>query len=139
MDKPLGYWLQHLHNLLEAQFAQVLADLGVNRREWQLVNTLSRGAGTRDELDQALAPFWAVEESGLRESLAHLTGRGWINESGDAVTLTDDGTAAHVELSRRINETRGVVLQGLSPEQYLETVRILTVMADNVEATLAKP
>ena len=110
----------------------------VSRREWQLVNTLSGGVCTRDELDQALAPFWAAEESGLRDSLAHLTARGWINESGDAVTLTEDGTAAHAELSRRINETRGVVLQGLGPEQYGETVRILTVMAGNVEAALAK-
>jgi len=137
MEKPLGYWLQHLHNLLEAQFAGVLADLGVNRREWQLVNTLSRGARTREALDQALAPFWAAEESGLRDGLARLAARGWIDESGDAVTLTDDGAAAHAELARRINEARGVVLGGLSPEQYAETVRILAVMAGNVEAALA--
>jgi hypothetical protein len=48
--KPLGYWLQHLHNLLETHFTLALADLGSNRREWQLLNTLT-GSIYRRELD----------------------------------------------------------------------------------------
>jgi hypothetical protein len=38
--KPLGYWLQRLHNLLEERFAAVLSDLGLDPRQWQLL-TLS--------------------------------------------------------------------------------------------------
>jgi hypothetical protein len=38
----------------------------------------------------------------------------------------------------RIDQTRAVVMQGLIPQQYIDTVRILSMMAGNVEASLAE-
>jgi hypothetical protein len=135
--KPLGYWLQHLHNLLEEQLATVLSDLGVDRRQWQLVNTLSLGRRTRAGLTQALAPFWTGAQPDPDDALADLTARGWVAESDGTIALTQQGVAAHAELAQRVDRTRRVVAEGLSPDQYHETVRILTVMAANVEADLA--
>jgi hypothetical protein len=135
--KPLGYWLQHLHNLLEEQFAVVLSDLGVDRRQWQLLNTLSRGHRTRGDLADALAPFWTGGEPSPLGVLADLTARGWVAESDGMVALTQQGVAAHAELAQRVDQTRRVVADGLTAEQYHETVRILTVMASNLEADLA--
>jgi hypothetical protein len=135
--KPLGYWLQHLHNLLEEQFAMVLSDLGVDRRQWQLLNTLSRGRRTREDLKDALAPFWTTGEPNLDHALADLTARGWVAESDGRIALTRQGVAAHAELSQRVDQTRRVVLDGLTPDQYTETVRSLTLMAANVETAIA--
>jgi hypothetical protein len=135
--KPLGYWLQHLHSLLEEQFATVLSDLGVDRRQWQLLNTLSRGGRTRGDLRDALAPFWSSREPNPDSALADLAARGWVVESDGAIALTQQGAAAHTELAQRVDRTRRVVADGLTPEQYHETVRILTVMSANVESDLA--
>jgi DNA-binding MarR family transcriptional regulator len=135
--KPLGYWLQHLHNLLENHFALALSDLGTNRREWQLLNTLAQGPRTRTDLEQALAPFWTADEPSLQQVLAIFAARGWTEESNSTVTLTRAGAAAHAELLPRVDQTRAVVLQGLTPDRYRETVQTLAVMAGNVEAANA--
>ncbi|WP_424527839.1 MarR family winged helix-turn-helix transcriptional regulator [Sphaerisporangium viridialbum] len=137
--KPIGYWLKHLHNLLEKQFDATLANLGLGRRHWQVLNTLSRREATRDELAAALAPFWTEGEPDLDGVLQELTG--WIRTgaplAGDTLALSDDGRAAHEHMAARIDATRATVLKGLTPDQYAETVRILSVMAGNVESELS--
>ncbi|MFJ9590424.1 MarR family winged helix-turn-helix transcriptional regulator [Streptomyces acidicola] len=139
--KPIGYWLKHLHNLLEQQFNATLTDLGLERRHWQVLNTLARGEATHDELKAALAPFWTQGEPSLDRLLNGIAARGWtrpgLPAEGNLVALTDEGRAAHADFAARVAATRATVLKGLTSEQYTETVRILTVMAGNVEADLA--
>lgn len=135
--RPLGYWLRHLHNLLETHFALVLADLGTKRGQWQLLNTLAQGPRDRDDLERALAPFWRDDRPGLEQELADLAARGWTEQRDGKVALTEDGVAAHSRLAPRVEELRSVVTAGLTPEQYRETVRVLAVMAGNVEAAIA--
>ena len=55
---------------------------------------------------------------------------------GDTLTLTEQGREAHRTAAERVGETRQLLLHGLTPEQYAETVRVLSVMAGNVEAAL---
>jgi len=133
---PIGYWLKHLHNLLEKQFDLALADLSVNRRQWQLLNTLSRATRTQKELREALAPFWTGGEPDPREPLADLAARGWTQDDDGAISLTEHGRTAHANLAARIDRMRAAVLGDLTAEQYAETVRVLSIMAANVEATL---
>ncbi|MFI8849810.1 MarR family winged helix-turn-helix transcriptional regulator [Streptomyces sp. NPDC053499] len=138
--KPIGYWLMHLHDLLERQFDVVLGDLGLARRHWQVLHTLSRGAVPREELAEVLAPFWRDGEPDLAQVLdGHdgLAARGWTRADGHTVELTASGRAVHAQAADRIARSRAVVLGELTPEQYEQTVRNLSVMAANVEADLA--
>jgi hypothetical protein len=142
-DKPIGYWLKHLHNLIEAQFDATLADLGLGRRHWQVLNLLSGVAQTRAQIEQGLAPFWQDAAPGLDvilDGADGLVARGWVtyDAAGDALVLTEQGRTAHVSIAGRVGETRGTLLQGLTTQQYAETVRILSVMAGNIESALAK-
>ncbi|WP_431984436.1 MarR family winged helix-turn-helix transcriptional regulator [Streptomyces qinglanensis] len=140
-SKPLGYWLKHLHDLLERQLDAALADLGVGRRHWQVLNTLSRGPASRDELVRALAPFWeagAVEPAEVLDGPGSgLAARGWATVTGPRIGLTPEGRAAHARIADRIARSRRTVLGELTPEQYTATVHTLSVMAANVEAELA--
>ncbi|MEU5941112.1 hypothetical protein ABZ807_18400 [Micromonospora sp. NPDC047548] len=139
-DKPIGYWLKHLHNLIEEQFDATLGDLGLDRRQWQILNVLSRAARSRGEVEQALAPFWpdGVPHPGaILDGPDGLVTRGWVAEDGDMLALTEQGRAAHRTAAERVGETRQLLLRGLTPEQYVETVRVLSVMAGNVESALA--
>ena len=142
-DKPIGYWLKHLHNLIEAQFDQALADFEVSRRQWQVMNSLARGPLSRAEAEEALAPFWR-HSAGPTESPADLMGvlagptglltRGWVCEDEEGLfTLTAQGRARHATVAEHVNTLRGRILNGLTAEQYVQTVRNLAVMAGNLE------
>lgn len=137
IGKPIGYWLQHLHHLLEEHFALVLADRRVTRREWQLLNTLARGPRSRDELEQALAPFWAGGDGPpYADVLASATARGWVAERDDLITFTPCGAGLRAEIQPRVEASRAAMMAGLAPGQYEETVRVLSVMASNVQAAI---
>lgn len=136
--RPIGYWLKHLHNLIEAQFDAMMSDLGLGRRHWQTLNLLSGTAHTRTQIELALAPFWpdrVPDLDALLDGPDGLTTRGWVGEVPDnALALTEQGRIAYATIAARVGQTRGQLLQGLTPEQYVETVRILAVMAANIEA-----
>ncbi|MEV6207346.1 MarR family transcriptional regulator [Kitasatospora sp. NPDC051914] len=136
-DRPIGYWLKHLHNLLEACFEEALADLGVRRRQWQALNTLAAGPCTPADLALALAPFWPDAAAGV-DDLLHgpdgLLPRGWAEPAGaGAVALTADGRRLHGEVHGRVARLRAASLAGLTSEQYAGTVRVLAAMAANLE------
>jgi hypothetical protein len=140
IPKPLGYWLKHLHNLIDAQLTTTLADDQLDRRQWQLLNTLSRGSYTWDELRRAVAPFLADDEPNLHGALDGPTGlfsRGWTRRTDGFIALTEEGAAAHARLADQINQSRAAVLGDLTEQQYIDTVRVLSIMAGNVEADLA--
>lgn len=148
-DRPIGYWLKHLHNLIEAQFDATLTDLGLGRRHWQILNLLSGAAQTRAQIEQALAPFWQAPAPALDAILDGREGlvtRGWVaykahgaaGAAGDALALTEQGRTAYSGVAARVGETRGRLVRGLTAEQYAETVRILSVMAGNLETALAE-
>jgi hypothetical protein len=150
-DKPIGYWLKHLHNLIEAQFDATLSDLHLGRRHWQVLNLLAGATYPRTQIEQALAPFWqntALELDAVLDGQDGLITLGWVDAAAgraadgsaaaeNALALTEKGRTAYTTVSARVAETRGRLLRGLTLEQYVETVRVLSVMAENVESALA--
>lgn len=142
-SKPIGYWLRHLHNLLEEHLDRTLADGSaggsVTRRQWQLLATLSRGARTSEELAAALAPFWAGAAEDPRAAIADLADRGWTRTDGDLISLNETGRELHAQLATRVEQARAVVLGDLTSDDYHQTVRSLQVMAANVETALGNP
>ncbi len=139
-ERPIGYWLRHLDNLLEAQLEGTLAGHGLVRRQWQVLHSLARRPRTCGELAQALAPCRRPGEPAVEPLLDELTGRGWISRArgADLVSLTEQGRAVHRELTREVQRTRVLVLNGVTPDQYSDTVRTLASLARNVEHALAE-
>lgn len=139
-NRPIGYWLKHLHNLLEGQFEATLGDLQLGRREWQVLHALADGPRTAGALREALAPFAGAEGPEVDSALAGLRARGWLRAEEPDIGLTEAGQTGHDLAAARVGETRKALLNGLTGEQYAETVRVLSVMAANVEAQLvARP
>ncbi|WP_035737746.1 hypothetical protein [Glycomyces arizonensis] len=141
--KPIGYWLKHLDNLMERQFQAALEDFSLDRRHWQVLNVLYGGARSPEELERALAPFWGEEEGVDMEAVLHgeggLSPRGWIRRSDVVVGLSYDGYDAYQKIAARVEETRDTILTDVSAEQYAETIRVLSVMASNIERALRRP
>jgi hypothetical protein len=136
--RPIGFWLKHLHNLFEEQFSMVLAGFGIGRRHWQVLNLLAGGPRPPAEIAVAIAPFLAGGgEPELGTILAGFAARGWTATDGGALALTTAGRAAHAGVEARVKQARQVILTDVTGDQYTETVRVLSVMAGNVEAALA--
>ncbi|MEU6720940.1 MarR family transcriptional regulator [Nonomuraea sp. NPDC046802] len=114
MDKPIGYWLKHLDNLLESSMDQALQT--TSRREWQVLNAAAQGS--TDPM-----PF-----DGVREAVERLAAKGWLADG----LLTDTGRAAHARIAEQVGRFRRQAIEGVSPQEYQAAVDVLRRMAANL-------
>ncbi|OXM70841.1 helix-turn-helix domain-containing protein [Amycolatopsis vastitatis] len=129
--KPLGWWLRHLHELLESSMGRILDDESLTRRHWQVLNTIALGAHTPEEVDTVMAPFVAAEGS-MTPKIADLRERGWVAGNGE---LTAAGREAHARVEQRVNAFRTLAIDGIGDDDYRATIRTLERCAANLEAT----
>ncbi|WP_103340291.1 MarR family winged helix-turn-helix transcriptional regulator [Amycolatopsis sp. CA-126428] len=128
--KPLGWWLRHLHELLESSMARTLDAESLTRRHWQVLNTIALGARTPEQVDTAMAPF-VTGEGSMAPKVADLRARGWVGQDD---TLTADGREAHTRVEERIKEFRAKAVEGISDDDYRTTLRTLERCAANLGA-----
>ncbi|WP_410667082.1 MarR family winged helix-turn-helix transcriptional regulator [Amycolatopsis sp. cmx-4-68] len=128
--KPLGWWLRHVHELLESSMARALEPESLTRRHWQVLNTIAHGARTPEEVDAAMTPF-VTGEGPMAPKVADLRDRGWVADDGE---LTETGREAHARVEERIKAFRTAVTDGISDDDYRTTIRTLQRCAANLEA-----
>ncbi|WDZ84382.1 MarR family winged helix-turn-helix transcriptional regulator [Micromonospora cathayae] len=130
-SRPIGYWLRHLHNLIEARFEAALAEDRLGRRHWQTLTLLHEEPRTDAQVREALLPFGADQGATLDD----LTGRGWVARDADGrLALTGAGRDAYPRVAARVQAARDLLMTGLTTEQYVSTVEVLATMAGNLEA-----
>ncbi|MBF0672400.1 MAG: MarR family transcriptional regulator [Salinibacterium sp.] len=135
-DRPIGYWLKLVDNLIEERFAAIIEEHGVTRRQWQLLSVISASASTPEQLDHAIAPF-VEPDSGERASnhLAELIESGWVAFDGNEYKITDRGTLAFTRLTEVVDGLRNSLAQDLTDAEYRTTVTSLERMARNLGYT----
>jgi len=131
--RPIGFWLKLVDRLIDEQFASTLEEHGVTRRQWQLLNVLVKEPATVEQLDAAVAPFLSAEqdESSV-EHLAELVDSGWVVITSTRYDVTERGRSALDRLTTVVGTQRTLVTQGLTQDQYDETLRVLETMARNM-------
>ncbi len=131
--RPIGYWLKLVDRLIDEQFASTLEEHGVTRRQWQLLNVLSREPATVEQLDAAVAPFLSPQDSETSaEHLTELIESAWVDATPTGYELTDRGRAAFERLADVVTTQRTVVADGVTPAEYEQTVAVLERMARNL-------
>jgi DNA-binding MarR family transcriptional regulator len=133
-QRPIGYWLKLVDRLIDEQFAETLEEHGVTRRQWQLLNVLSRKPSTVEELDTAIAPFLAGGEQAesSAEHLTELIDSGWVDATPSGYEVTERGQTAFDRLSDVVSSQRAHMAEGITEKDYLETVGVLERMALNL-------
>jgi hypothetical protein len=134
-QRPIGYWLKLVDNLIERQFATTLDEHGVTRRQWQLLNVLARSSATVEQLDDAIAPFLDGASESAVEHLSELIDSAWVDATAEGYELTDRGRTAFATLAEVVAKQRAVVAQGITEAEYSETVGVLEKMARNLGFT----
>jgi DNA-binding MarR family transcriptional regulator len=131
--RPIGFWLKLVDRLIDEQFASTLEEHGVTRRQWQLLNVLSREPATVMHLDAAVAPFLSAEDDeSSAEHLSELIESAWVDATPTGYELTERGRGAFDRLAAVVDELRNRVSEGLTRDQYDETVAALERMARNL-------
>jgi DNA-binding MarR family transcriptional regulator len=131
-QRPIGFWLKLVDNLIEQQFETTLDEHGVTRRQWQLLNVLARSSATVEQLDDAIAPFLQGDPQSSAEHLSELIDSAWVDATPTGYELTDRGRTAFSTLADVVAQQRGILSQGISEQEYGETVGVLEKMARNL-------
>jgi hypothetical protein len=135
--RPIGFWLKLVDRMIDEQFASTLEEHGVTRRQWQLLNVLSRETATVGQLDAAVAPFLSAtsddpSENSSAEHLIELVESTWVVDSPGGYELTERGTLAFERLTEVVATQRTVMTVGINPDEYEATVGALERMARNL-------
>ena len=135
--RPIGFWLKLVDRLIDEQFASTLEEHGVTRRQWQLLGVLSIEPATVEQLDAAVAPFLSAPpgESEPESSVEHLTeliDSAWVDATPTGYELTERGRVAFDKLAEVVAVNRTAATEGLTPEQYTETLAVLEKVARNL-------
>ena len=131
--RPIGFWLKLVDRQIDEQFASTLDEHGVTRRQWQLLNVLTQEPATVEQLDAAVASFLSSEtEESSAEHLAELVDSGWVAIMRSRYELTERGRAALDRLSEVVATQRTLVTEGLTQQQYDDTLAVLERMARNL-------
>ena len=122
-QRPLVFWLELVHRMLDAQFETTLDEHGVTRQQWKLLNVL------------ATEPSDLVQEgneTAYLDDVGELIDSDWVHSNGSVYSLTERGRGAFDRLSAVIAEQRTNDARGISPEEYLASSDVLRRMASNL-------
>jgi hypothetical protein len=134
-QRPIGWWVKRLDELLEQVVDRALSGEGLSRRHWQVLHALGSGGMQELDLRATLAPFGGPVD--VPPVLADLTARGWVSRTGAGrLEHTEAGRAADERLVGQIAQLRRQVTDGLSAQEYERTVAALGRMVANVERAL---
>ncbi|WP_454196991.1 MarR family winged helix-turn-helix transcriptional regulator [Nocardia sp. Marseille-Q1738] len=131
VQRGIGYWLVELDRLINQRFDEDLAAGGLGRRRWQVLHSLAEGPQHTDDVRDALDTFWADDAEWPAE-LADLIEDGLVSQRGGVLSLTEAGRVTHDEAWGRIGRRRRQMANGITDEQFAETVRMLQRMAANL-------
>lgn len=133
--KPIGYWLKELDHRIEATLDRTLADEGVTRRDWQVLNALETAPAARDDVVEKLRPFWGEGKADPDDVLEALVARGWaLRDPELRYMLSPEGDATRSALLERVKELRMAIADGVTPDDYRTTIATLERMAANLAA-----
>jgi hypothetical protein len=119
-QRPIGYWLRIVDDLISREFATALEGEGVSRGDWMILNVL---AGDVD------APGFAQRMARRGKRPQRLADIGWVVETADGWQLTDDGRAAKDRLAGIVGGVRERVAGAVSPEDFATTTATLEAIA----------
>ncbi|GAB2183284.1 hypothetical protein [Roseibium sp. LAB1] len=131
LQRPIGYWIRSADRCLTEAIEAIQSDLGLGRREWQVVNTLAEtGTGKPfGQLLESLSPI--IGDGELRLVLTDLENQNHLRSEGDVWRLTSTGREAHKCAMERQTAFRERAMQGISEADYLVAVTVLARLVSN--------
>ncbi|MFJ3879200.1 MarR family winged helix-turn-helix transcriptional regulator [Streptomyces sp. NPDC090077] len=132
--KPIGYWLNRTDRALTTAMDALLAESGLTRLGWQVLNVLRDDPAAGDAaVRTALAAN--APPAALDSAIAAVLDGGWAaRPEPDRLVLTAGGRARLERVAQRVDAFRERAAAGISPEEYRTAVGVLERMTRNLTA-----
>lgn len=130
--RPIGWWLKRADARIEQAFEDVFEGQSITRREWQVLEPVSRAPVLESELLQKLEAF-----VGAQDAVDELRRRGLVADGVDGMlTLTDAGQVAHGRAAAGVATVRSAVSVALPEDNYATLLQLLSDLVDGLDRTL---
>ncbi|MFE0186668.1 MarR family winged helix-turn-helix transcriptional regulator [Streptomyces sp. NPDC058989] len=137
--KPIGHWLNRTDHALTTYMDAMLAEFGLTRIAWQVLNVVKDDpAATDTEVLTVLAAN--ADADCLTAAVETVLTDGWVArpEPGH-LTLTEDGRARLARVAERAHAFRELSTAGISRDEYRIAVSVLERMTRNLEGAAEQP
>ncbi|MEV4438309.1 NAD(P)H-binding protein [Streptomyces sp. NPDC049577] len=134
--RPIGYWLRRADKALTGAMDALLADHGLTRLGWQVLNVV---ADEERATDARVLEVMAVhaDAATLTAVVEKAVAGDWLTRPAPGrLALTGDGRARLTEVGARVGSFRELASAGISPEEYRTAMSVLERLAANAEAAL---
>ncbi|MEK2476655.1 MULTISPECIES: MarR family winged helix-turn-helix transcriptional regulator [Streptomyces] len=131
--KPIGYWLNRTDKALTCYMNAMLAEFGLTRTAWQVLNVIEKDPQATDtEVLTVLAANADIVT--LTTAIETVMADGWIaRPEPGRLALTDDGRARLTDVAERVHAFRDLSATGITREEYRIAVTVLERMTHNLE------
>ncbi|MFJ9415665.1 MarR family winged helix-turn-helix transcriptional regulator [Streptomyces sp. NPDC101227] len=136
--KPIGYWLNRTDQALTRAMNGMLAEFGLTRIAWQVLNVLrDTPEATASDVRSALAANADVRT--LTAAVDALLADGWATRPApDRLALTPSGRQRLAGVAARVDAFRALSMTGIPADEYRTAVRVLERMTHNVESATGR-
>ena len=128
LARPVGWWLKEADARINAAFDSALDGSPVDRRGWQVLNSLAQQPTSRAGLVASLGSFDSAPA--ILSVIEELADRHWVEEDSGLLRLTPDGVQAQAELAPLVDRVRQQVRAALPQADYLTLVRLLARLTE---------
>ncbi|WP_433560707.1 MarR family winged helix-turn-helix transcriptional regulator [Nocardia sp. CA-151230] len=131
--KPIGYWLNRTDHAFTTHMNLMLAEFGLTRICWQVLNVVADTAEATDtDIHTVLAAN--ADRAVLDAAIATTLADGWTTRPGPArVALTDDGRHRLTQVTDRVAAFRTLSMHDITDDEYRTAVSVLERMTRNIE------
>ncbi|MGW1375768.1 MarR family winged helix-turn-helix transcriptional regulator [Streptomyces sp. NPDC002446] len=131
--KPIGYWLNRTDHALTCSMNAVLAESGLTRTAWQVLNVVKDDPQATDtEVLTVLAA--GADAAALAAAVETAVTDGWAaRPEPGRLTLTEDGRTRLADVAKRVHAFRELSTAGITRDEYRIAVTVLERMTRNLE------
>lgn len=133
--QPIGYWSGAAHRRVAGAIRESLAVNGLSQPQWWVLNRLADGTRTwtRRGLVEELTPYSEAEEGrDVAAEIERLVAAGLAAADGDAVLMTEAGTARLAAARERNGHAHRAALAGIGDDEYAVTIDVLRRIVGNL-------
>lgn len=131
-ERPVGFWLKLVDRLIDERLDATLAQDGLTRRGWQVLNLVRRDATTLAAIDDRLRPFLGRDEPTAAPVVDELRIHGWLERRDGRLAMTADGAARFADLHARVSADRRALAADIDAAEYQRAIAVLEKMARNL-------
>ncbi|MCG6499624.1 MarR family winged helix-turn-helix transcriptional regulator [Kitasatospora sp. A2-31] len=130
--KPIGYWLNRTDQALTSSMNALLAEYGLTRLAWQVLNVIADDPQATDTSVRTVLAANASPAELTAAITAVLTDHWATRPSPEHLALTDAGRARLALAGERVAAFRQASTAGITPEEYRTAVSVLERMTQNL-------